>query len=136
MSAALTLKKAMRDQMLSRLGLGALLGGAHVYDELPRGVNAPFAYFAEIETRDWSVIGQKAHEHFITINVVTNERGRTQAEMIAYEIELALDGMPLTLEGYRLINLHLTFGTVSRDRKTQDFGASLRFRATTEPTST
>lgn len=133
MSAALTLQKAMRDQMLSRLGLGALLGGAHVYDELPRGVHEPFVHFADIESRDWSVIGQKAHEHFITIAVTTNQRSRTQAEMIAYEIELALDGMPLTLDGHRLINLHLTFGTVARDKQTQNFAATLRFRATTEP---
>ncbi len=133
MNAALSLQQAMRATLLAQAPLTTLLGGAHIFDEVPRGEPAPFVVFSDIETRDWSVTGQKAHEHFITIEVTTNERSRTLAQNIAQEIETALDMASLTLEGHRLINLRNIFWSVSRRKSTDKFGATLRFRAASEP---
>jgi Protein of unknown function (DUF3168) len=133
MSAALALQKAMRDALLADAGLKALLGGAHIYDEVPRGEPQLFANFASIETRDWSTQTDKAHEHFVTIEVATNERGRALAQSICSSIEALLDNAALTLVGHRLINLRVVFWTVSKPRNQNHYGASLRFRATTEP---
>ena len=66
---AYALQEAMRAQLLAHAPLTALLGGAHVFDEVPRGEKSPHVVFAAIETRDWSVSGQKAHEHFVTLEV-------------------------------------------------------------------
>ena len=133
MNAALALQKAMRSALLVHAPLTTLLGGVHVFDELPRGAKAPHVEFAGIETRDWSVVGEKAHEHFVQLAVTTNERGRALAQAIAQEIETALDGATLTLINHNLINLRLVFASVSRTRVDMAFSATLRFRAATEP---
>jgi Protein of unknown function (DUF3168) len=133
MNAALSLQNAMRAAMLARTALTALLGGAHIFDEVPRGEHPPFVAFADIETRDWSVIGEKAHEHIATLLIETNERSRRAAQTIAQEIEAALDMAQLTLDGHRLINLRLVSASISRRKTNDNFGALLRFRAVTEP---
>lgn len=134
MNAALALQQAMRAALLADGALLSLLGGAHIFDEVPRGEPSLYVAFNGIETRDWSTATDKAHEHFITIEVMTNERGRALAQSICNTIEAALDQAALTLTDHRLINLRMVFWSVSRAKPAQNFGASLRFRAATEPT--
>lgn len=133
MNSALTTQSAMRGELLARAALRTLLGGAHIFDEVPRGANAPYVSFAGLETRDWSVADQKAHEHFITLETITNSRGRGAAQNIADEIEATLDNATLILDGHKLINLRIIFTNVSRSNKTENFGVIQRFRAATEP---
>jgi Protein of unknown function (DUF3168) len=133
MNAALALQQAMRAALLADTALITLLGGAHVFDEIPRGEPPLFVSFAGIETRDWSVMDQKAHEHFITLDVTGNERGRTQAQSICNRIEAVLDNASLALVGHRLVNLRVVFWSVARAKSDKNFGATLRFRAATEP---
>jgi ribosomal protein S18 acetylase RimI-like enzyme len=132
-SPALALQQAMRSALLAHAPLLVLLGGAHVHEEMPRGAPASYVVFEAIETRDWSVADAKAHEHFVTIAVRTNSRSRKLAQDVLAEIEAALDNRPLALDGHRLVNLRLTFWIVARDRHGENFGATLRFRAATEP---
>lgn len=130
MSSALALQIAMRDALLTHAPLTELLGGGHVFDELPRGVQEPYVAFAGIETRDWSVQGQKAHEHFISLEVKTKSRSRALAQDIVGEIETALDNVDLAMPGHALVNLRLTFWTVAKSNEA--FGAVVKFRAATE----
>jgi hypothetical protein len=132
MSPALALQQAMRTALLAHAPLTLLLGGAHVFDESPRGVRPPYVVFTTIETRDWSTHDQSAHEHFVTLEVVTIERGRGHAQEITEAIDYVLDRSSLVLDGHRLINLSMIYWNVSRS-KDGGFGATLRFRATTEP---
>ena len=131
MNAAFALQTAMRDALLAHAPLLALLGGGHVFDELPRGSQEPYVIFTAIETRDWSVQGQKAHEHFVGLEVKTRSRSRKLAQNIASEIETALDDAALALNGHALVNLRLAFWTVARSNDV--FGAVAKFRAATEP---
>ncbi len=124
---------AMRNALLAHAPLTLLLSGAHVFEEMPRGAVAPYVSFGDIETRDWSVADAKAHEHFVTLSVRTNNRSRKLAQDILGEIESVLDNAPLTLVGHRLVNLRLTFWSVAREKNGENFGAVLRFRAATEP---
>jgi hypothetical protein len=126
---ALTL--AMRSALLAHAPLIEALGGAHVHEERPRGSYAPIVMFEGIETRDWSTAEQKAHEHVVSMSVKTNSRSRALAQRILTEIEAVLDDAALSLAGHRLVNLRLVFWSVTRQGET--FGASLRFRAATEP---
>jgi hypothetical protein len=133
MNAAHSLQQAMRDALLADASLLALLGGAHIFDEVPRGEQPLHVAFAAIETRDWSTATDKAHEHFVTVDVVTNARSRGLAQSICDRIEATLDQAPLTLDSHRLINLRMVFWSVSRLKSSEQFGATLRFRAATEP---
>ena len=133
MSGGFELAAAMRAALLAHAPLTELLGGAHVYDEPPRGAPASFIEFGSLETRDWSTADQAAHEHFVTLAVRTNSRSRRLAQKLASEIEAALDGAALVVDGHRLVNLRLIFWTVARSLGSQNFGASLRLRAATEP---
>lgn len=133
MSPALSLQQAARSALLARSSLTTLLGGAHVFDEAPRGANPPYVVISGIETRNWSVVDQKAHEHFITIEVMTNARSRALAQNITAEIELGLDDAVLTLTDHKLVNLRHIFSNVTKSISTSNYGALLRFRAATEP---
>jgi Protein of unknown function (DUF3168) len=133
MSPALALQQAMRQQLLATPALTTLLGGAHIFDEVPRGEPSLYVAFNGIETRDWSVMGQKAHEHFVFIEVATNAKSRVLAQAIGDAVEGALDNATLNLTGHTLINLRAVFWSVSRNKSSDNFGATLRFRAATEP---
>ena len=133
MSPGLSVQQAARAALLARGSLTTLLGGGHIFDEVPRGANPPYVVIAGVETRDWSVADQKAHEHFITLETITNSRGRSAAQNIADEIEATLDNATLILDGHKLINLRVIFTNVSRNLKSESFGVIQRFRAATEP---
>ncbi len=122
-------QSAMRQTLLAHAPLTLLLGGGHIYEEPPRGAPPSHVTFGDIETRDWSVADAKAHEHFIMLNVRTNSRSRKLAQDILSEIEAVLDNSSLTLSGHRLVSLRLVFWSVARERASENFGATLRFRA-------
>ena len=130
---AVSLQQAMRVALIARGPFTSILGGAQIFDEVPRGANPPYLQFTGIETRDWSVADQKAHEHFVSLEIVTNSRSRAAAQAIANKVELTLDNSSLTLTDHKLINLRVIFTNVTRTRPTENFGAVLRFRAATEP---
>ena len=123
----------MRAALLAHAPLIALLKGHNVFDELPRGLNAPYVALGDIETKDWSVADKLAHEHFVMLLVRSNSRGRKLAQDIVAEIEACLDNASLSLAGHTLVNLRLVFWNVARDKNAETFGATLRFRAATEP---
>ena len=133
MSPGQSIQQAMRAALIARAPLTLLLGGALIYDEPPRGANPPFVTFNAIETRDWSVADQKAHELIVTLEITTNSRARPLAQNIANEIETALDGAVLTLTDHKLVNLRTVFNFVSKSIATSNFNGVVRFRATTEP---
>jgi Protein of unknown function (DUF3168) len=133
MQPALDVQQAMKFTLASRSALNTLLGGAHIFDELSRGATAPYVMFTTIETRDWSVADQKAHENFLTLEVVSKSRSRAQAQNIVQEIELALDGAALTLVDNNLISLRCVFISAARQKSADYLTATMRFRAATEP---
>ena len=123
----------MRNRLLEHAPLILLLGGQHIYEELPRGAVTSFVSFGDIETRDWSVADAKAHEHFVMLSIRTNARSRKLAQDILNEVEAALDNAALSLLGHKLVNLRVIFWSVARDKSAENFGAVVRFRAATEP---
>ncbi len=129
----LAVQQAMKAALVARPSLINLLGGAHIYDELPRGATVPNVVFTAIETRDWSVADQKAHESFVTLEISSRSRGKDQTQSIIQEIETALDGVALTLSGHALVNLRCVFISATRPRNKDFYVATMRFRAATEP---
>ena len=133
MQPGLAVQQAMKAALSSRPALVNILGGAHVYDELPRGATAPNVLFTTIETRDWSVADQKAHESFVTLEISSKSRSRAQAQNIVQEIELALDGASLGVTDHNLVNLRCVFISAAKAKAQDFFTATMRFRAATEP---
>jgi Protein of unknown function (DUF3168) len=133
MNPGLALQQAMQQALIANTTLTTLLGGQRIYDELPRGEPAPYVAFEDLETRDWSVKDQKAHEHFVTIFAATNDRRRVMAQAIVSEVETSLDNAALLLNTHRLINLRVVFWNVSRRKSDSNFSATIRLRAATEP---
>ena len=131
MSAGLALQQAMRAKLIADDAVKAALGGAYVYDEVPRGAPPSYVEFTGLDTRDWSTFGEGGFEHFVSLVVRSNSRGRAHAQEISAAVEAALDGAALMLAGHRLVNLRLMFWSVVKTG--QNYGASLRFRAATEP---
>ena len=130
---AFALQDAMRAALLAHAPLVSLLQGQHVFEEMPRGASTSHVSFGDIETRDWSVKDEKAHEHFAMLSVRTNSRSRKLAHDVVSEIEAALDNVQLTLAGHTLVNLRLVFWAVNREKNGENIAATLRFRAATEP---
>ena len=133
MQPGLAVQQAMKTILAMRPALTTLLGGSHIYDELPRGATAPYVVFNAIETRDWSVADQKAHESFVTLEITSKSRSRVQAQSIIQEIEMALDGVRPSLVDHNLVNLRCVFISAARQKSTEFFSATMRFRAATEP---
>lgn len=132
-SPSQALLSALREALVAHAPLLLLLQGAHVFDEVPRGSNAPLITIGDIETRDWSTSDKKAHEHFVTLNIRTNARSRELAQNILNEVEAVLDNASLSLIDHKLVNLRIIFWSVSRERNGENFGAAVRLRAATEP---
>ena len=129
----LAVQQAMLAALSVRSSLTSVLGGAHIYDELPRGATVPNVAFTTIETRDWSVADQKAHESFVALDVNSKSRSRAQVQSIIQEIETALDGAAFILNGHNLVNLRFVFISATRQKAADYFTATMRFRAATEP---
>ena len=121
----------MRATLIADAGVRAALGGAYVFDEVPRGAPPAYVEFTGLDTRDWSTFGEGGLEHFVTLAVRSRSRGRSQAQAISAAVQAALHGAAPTLAGHRLVNLRLVFWSVVKTGQT--YGASLRFRAATEP---
>ena len=130
-SAGLALQEAMRAALIADPALKALLGGAHVYDEVPRGVPPSYVEFTALDTRDWSTMAEVGLEHFVSIVVRSNSRSRKAAQEISAAVQAVLDGAAFAVPGHRLVNMTLVFWSVMKTG--QSYGASLRFRAATEP---
>jgi hypothetical protein len=131
-ASSLALQKAMRAKLAAHAPLTALLGGPAIYDDVAQGTREPYVTFGDIATSDWSTKEIRGEEHFVTLNVWSRERGRKQAYDIIAEIDTALDGASLDLEGHRLVNLATTFWTVMRQAPGELYRGVVRLRAATE----
>jgi hypothetical protein len=127
---SLALQKAVIARLRGDAALVALLGGAHVHDNVRRAAMPPYVALARFESRDLSSSGADGAEHRFTLHVWPEAQGRAQAHAIAAAIETALVA-PLALAGAVLVNLAPTGWETTRIDKDRYRGA-LTFRAVTE----
>jgi hypothetical protein len=127
---------ALRMAMLARLNadaaLVAALGGQKIFDEAPRNAEPPYALFAEAQMRDWSAQLMRGAEQFLTLSVISAQRGVREALDIAQMIAGLLDEAPLALVGHTLIDLRFLAIETKREQNGRFARVNLRFRATTE----
>jgi hypothetical protein len=131
-SPVLALRKAIIARLVADAPLVAALGGPKIYDEAPRGVEAPYALFSDAQMRDWSAQSSRGAEQLLTLAVVTTQRGLRAAFGVAQQIIDLLDDAPLTLEGHALVDLRFVSLETRRDQSGRFARVGMIFRATTE----
>ena len=68
------LQKAIHGALTSDAEVIALLGGARIYDDVPRGAELPYVTFGQSTARDWSTGSEAGSEHIVTLHVWSRQR--------------------------------------------------------------
>lgn len=132
-NASWALQASIYSALTGNAELTGLLGGAKVYDDVPRGTDFPYLVFGQSAARDWSTGSDEGCEHIVALNAWSKGSGRKQVHAILGAVEAALDGAALTLDGYRLVNLRHEASEARRDTDGETYYGTVRFRAVTEP---
>jgi len=131
--AAASLRAAIRDALAADGALTSLLGGARIYDEVPRAASYPYVSLGEARVTDFSAGDQPGEEHQLTLHAWSQQGGHREAHMIAGALLQALDDAPLSLAGHHLVNLRFAVADIRREADGRTYHALVRFRAVTEP---
>ena len=134
-SASRALQASIYDVLGNDAGVLAAIGGARIYDHVPRGVAYPYMTFGRSTVRDWSTGGEEGDEHVITLHVWSLAAGRSQVHEIIGAVRAALHDRDLPLVGHRLINLRHETSEARREPDSERFHGIVRLRAVTEPSS-
>lgn len=131
-SPVVSLRKAIRSRLIADAALVAALGEQKIYEEAPRGIMPPYVLFSDTQMRDWSGALSRGAEQFLTLSIVTTQRGLSAALGLAQQIVTLLDEAPLSLERHDLVDLRFVSLDTKRDQSGRFARVSLLFRATTE----
>lgn len=134
-SPAWELQKAVYDALSADADLIALLGGARIYDHVPRGAAFPYITFGPSTTRDWSTGTEKGSEHLLTLRVWSKAGGEKEVHLMLEAIRAALHEAALTPAGHRLVSLRHELSDAVREPDGETYQGVARFRALTEPTA-
>ncbi|WP_075995842.1 DUF3168 domain-containing protein [Salaquimonas pukyongi] len=133
MTAALELQMAIVSALRQSTALTALLGGAHIYDDVPDARRPPYVVIGPVETLDWSTSTEAGEEHFIDVAIWSLANGRKAVVSMAAEIRTTLSSLPRTLAGHVLVNLTHESTRSQAGSNDRHFRAVVTFRAVTEP---
>jgi len=131
--ASLALRRSLHDLLNAHGPLVAALGGPKVYDEPPRSVAFPYVTLGDARTTDWSTGDSAGHEHALTLHVWSRQGGQSEAHVVAGEVMSALETVPLTPLGQRVVNLRFATADIRREDDGRTWHGVVRFRAVTEP---
>lgn len=126
MSVEEALRSAVWNALLADTGLCAALEGPRVYDapvQTPSAVKFPYIRVGDVTSDDDC--------HWLVLHAFSRDNHK-QAHIIAGALLQALDDAPLTLEGYRLINLRFSIADIQREADGRTYHSFVRFCATTE----
>lgn len=130
---AISLQTAIYNVLSSDADLLALLGGTYIFDDVPNKQKPPYIVFAEAVHSDWSTGTEPGTEHTLVLNVWSDAEGRKQVLEFCAAIDVALEALPETSNGFAIVNFTHEFTEVSRDEETDYFLAKANYRAVTEP---
>jgi hypothetical protein len=131
-SAGFELQKAVHAVLVADAALSAMLGGSHVYDDVPRGQAYPYVTFGQSTERDWSTGGEDGREHLLTLHVWSRARGHKETLEIMAALRAALHDRALALGGFRLVNIRHEYSDAQRDADAETYHGTIRYRAVTE----
>lgn len=133
MSPDLALQKALLEHLRADADLAALLGDPpRVHDQAPAEPVWPLVLFGRAETRPWGGLEGEGLEHALTLTVLSRFDGAEEGKAIVAALRARLHNAGLALDGWRLVNLCVTYGDVFRTADSRSFHGVLRLRAVTE----
>lgn len=113
--------------------LAALSGlSCEVYDGVPQ--NAAFPYVTldgDLSTQVNALVERKS-EHYPTLTVWSQARGKEEVLRIIGEIDAAVDGASLTLDTGRAVHVKVESTSTRRDADNVTFGGTVTLRIITE----
>ena len=133
LSAGWDLQRAVYSALAGDATLVALLGGPHVYDDVPQKAAFPFVTIGRSELRDWSTGTDPGTEHQLTMHVWSRVAGRREVHEILGALADILHEATLSLTDHILVNLRQDFSEVRRDPDGETYHGIMRLRAVTEP---
>ena len=133
MSPDLALHRALLDHLRADAGLIALLGDPpRIHDAPPAQPVWPMVVFGRAETRPWGGLDGEGLEHALTLTCLSRFDGAEEAKAVVAALRARLHDAALTLDGWRLVNLRVTYGDVFRAADARTILGVLRLRAVTE----
>ena len=133
LSAGWDLQRAVYGALAGDATLVALLGGPHIYDDVPQRAAFPFVTIGRSELRDWSTGTDPGTEHQLTVHVWSRVAGRREVHEILGALADILHEASLSLTDHVLVNLRQDFSEVRRDPDGKTYHGIMRLRAVTEP---
>lgn len=127
------LQKAIYGALVADTGVVAALGGARIYDDVPRGAVFPYVTFGPVTTRDWSTGTEQGAEHTLTLRAWSKNGGAREVHLVLDAVRAALHEAALTLTGHRLVSLRHEMSDAAREGDGETWQGIARFRAVTEP---
>ena len=88
-SAAWSLQRSIYGALVGDSAVTRLLGGAKVFDHVPRGASFPYVTFGQTTERDWSTGDEEGREHILTLHIWSQAAGRRQAEEVMAAVRAA-----------------------------------------------
>ncbi|AHB49042.1 hypothetical protein W911_12500 [Hyphomicrobium nitrativorans NL23] len=132
-SAAWELQKAVYGALVANADLVAALGGARIYDEVPRGAAFPYVTLGPTTTRDWSTGTEEGAEHALTLMAWSKAPGAREVHLVLDALRAALHEAALSVSGQRLVSIRHEASDTVRERDGETWQGIARFRAVTEP---
>lgn len=134
-SAVWDLQQAVHATIAADTTVLALLGGARVYDDVPRGAAFPYVSLAAFTVRDWATGTESGTEVTFTVHAWSRGAGHKGPHLLAEAVRSSLHDQPLTLADHHLVNLRHESSETRRERDGDTYRVIARFRAVLEPTS-
>lgn len=131
--ASLELQEAIYQTLTVNVDLTNLLGGAKIYDHVPKRTKPPYITIGMTQERDWSTSTEEGREHLITIHSWTENRGRKIAKDIIIALQNAMSSAQLNMPTQKLVNLVFEFNEIRRDPDGDTIHGISRYRIKTEP---
>lgn len=131
-SASRDLQRSIYSALAANPSLTGLLGGARIYDDVPRNAAFPYLTIGQSTVRDWSTGTELGHEHLLTLHVWSRAAGRKESHEIMSAVETVLHDAPLALERHRLVNLRHELSETRRETDGETYHGIVRYRAVTE----
>jgi hypothetical protein len=133
-SAVWDLQQAVHDALSADAGLVALLGGPHVYDDVPRGTPFPYLSLAAFTARDWTAGDAPGTEITFVVHAWSRSAGHKEPHLLAEAARSVLHDRALPLADHHLVNLRHETSETRRERDGETYRVIARFRAVLEPT--
>ncbi len=129
---AFALQTAICERLGDDAALAGLLADEGIYDAPVAGARFPYVTFGRATGSDWSSAQERGQEVFLTLQVWSNRRGRSETAGIVERIDECLRDWTPEMDGLRLVLLDRDLVEIRYDSDLSIYRGSVRYRALLE----